>query len=398
MAKRRVLITGLGAITPLGGEVGAYWSGLLRGQSSAAEFVLPGPGTIDNRRYYPAAECAPARVGNAPQPRSVSLAVRAAEMAMQDAGLAPRLNLQRPRLGVAVGTAMGAYDTLESHQVENSAPTLSESFPHSRVGAAIAVRTGALGPNLVVCSACAASGYSIGLAQDAIVEDRADVMIAGGVDIHTQVLAGCFNRLGALDPEVCRPFDAGRQGTLFGEGAAMLVLESNQHAHARRARIRYGEVLGAGWSCDGYHITAPEPTGTFVEQAMRDALTAASVSAGDIDCVLVHGTGTPLNDETEGQALVRVFGERVSEIAITAIKSVTGHLGGAAGALACLTAALILCHAQVPPTANLVRRDERCGIRLVVGAPRPLAARHVLVNCYAFGGNNISLVIGRPHA
>lgn len=395
--RRRVVITGLGVINALGYCTSEFWHQMLFGRAEPA----PYPGNIrtgsgEPLLCYPVVDFAEAGSDEVSQPRVALLGLHAAQMALADAGLHPTNPVRLDRFGIAVGSAMGAYDVLEAHQVAESELTLAESFAFSRVGAMLAHTFQAGGPNLTVSTACAASGYGISLAHEAILEGRADVMLTGGYDARTQVLAGCFHRLGALDSQGCRPFDRQRKGTVFGEGAALLVLEAADHAAARGHSHIYGEILGTGWSCDGFHVTAPEPAGTMIERSMRLALLDAGLAPHDIDCVLVHGTGTPLNDATEGQALVRLFGDHLPNLTVTATKSKVGHLGGAAAALSCATAMLMLEHGLIPPTANLVEVDERCGVVPLTGSPRQAPVRTVMINAYAFGGNNISLIVGKP--
>jgi 3-oxoacyl-(acyl-carrier-protein) synthase len=205
----------------------------------------------------------------------------------------------------------------------------------------------------------------------------------------------CFNRLGALDPERCRPFDAARRGTIFGEGAALMVLESESHARSRGWDRHYGVIEGTGWSCDGHHATAPEGEARQVVRAMKTALTEAEVEPEDVGCVIPHGTGTPLNDVVESRALHQALGPAAENLPVYSLKALLGHTGGAAGAFGLLTAALILDRGVIPPNMPLDEPDPECALELPAGEPLAAEPEHVLVNAYAFGGNNISVVVGR---
>lgn len=392
--RQRVVITGLGIINGLGRSLPDFWHEMLHGAAKPGPLpMLVRKDQQDHVLIYPAVDC-PYEVEG--QPRAAALGLYAAEMALADAGITATAGVRQDRFGICVGTGMGAYDVLELHHKMNTAPTLAESFAFSRIGSMLANKLRAHGPNMTISTACSASGYGISLSQDTIRDGQADVMLTGGCDARVDLLAGCFQRLGALDTQACRPFDRNREGTIFGEGAALLVLESAEHAAARGHDRIYGEILGVGWSCDGFHPTAPEPSGAMIERAMRLALQDADLEPDDIDCVLVHGTGTPLNDAVEGQAINRIFGNGLTNVAVTATKSKVGHLGGAAAALSGVTAALMLEHGVIPPTANLVEVDEQCGVVPVCGAPLKVPVRHVMINAYAFGGNNISLIVGKP--
>jgi 3-oxoacyl-(acyl-carrier-protein) synthase len=298
------------------------------------------------------------------------------------------------RVGVAVGTGVGDCSLPERARPDGVPPDGLDAFPF-KVGSVLAGRLGLGGPAVTVSTACSASAYSVSLAADMIRDGRADVVLAGGADGYTRVGVACFNRLGALDPERCRPFDARRKGTIFGEGAAFLVLESESHARARGRDRYYGVVEGTGWSCDGHHATAPESQAVQIVRAMRAALDEAGLTAADIGAVVPHGTGTPLNDVVESHALHQALGPAAATLPVYSLKAMLGHTGGAAGAFALLTALLMLDRGTVPPNIPLDEPDPECDLRLPTGAPVHSDPRHVLVNAYAFGGNNISVLVGR---
>jgi 3-oxoacyl-(acyl-carrier-protein) synthase len=385
----RVVITGLGIVSPIGSTVERFWNGMLYGESQPEQYPYG-----DNHRFYWVRDhdSSGASASVAPISRATDFAMRAAEMALEDAGL------QRERsdhvIGVSVGTAMGESDRLSDERSGGaSVDPLEMCF--FRVAAALADQFQLTGPNLSFSTACAASSYSLSLARDAILDGWADVMVVGGTEAFSRVAVSCLNRIGALDPVVCRPFDAMRAGTVLGEGAAVLILESEAHARQRGHQHMYAEIKSCGWSCDGYHATAPEPTGQQIELSMRRALTEANLAPGDIDCVLPHGTGTELNDLVESVCLERLFGPTLENLLICAVKSKTGHTSGGAGIISSLTAALMIDRGVVPPSANIEAVDPRCHLRMHREAPITTPIRNVLVNSYGFGGNNISLVLGR---
>jgi 3-oxoacyl-(acyl-carrier-protein) synthase len=216
-------------------------------------------------------------------------------------------------------------------------------------------------------------------------------MLVGGSEAVSRVALACFNRLGAVDPQWCRPFDRGRKGTVMGEGAAVLVLESADHLRQRGGRC-YARAEGWGWSCDGHHATIPEPSGRAATLAVTHALADAGLGPDAIDAVLAHGTGTELNDLVESKVLAEALGPRCPTVPVCALKGKLGHSGGAAGAFQCLTACLVLAHGVLPPTGNVPELDPRCPLLL---PDRPLtgAFRHILMSSYAFGGNNVSLIV-----
>jgi 3-oxoacyl-(acyl-carrier-protein) synthase len=383
------LITGIGTVSCLGPGVDAFWSGLhtaISKPSLISEPYAHYPVALG----YPVAEADlpadPARLDGVPLGSASRLAASAAADAVADAELGPA---PPERIAVVMGTAMGDYQARERGRF---APGGSDPawYTEYLVGSVVARLLGACGPVSTVANACAASAYAIALAADMIASGEADVVLAGGVETHSRVGQANFNRMAAVDPQRCRPFDRHRQGTLFGEGAAMMVLESAEHA-AQRGRSRvHGRVVSSGWSCDAHHLTAPDPSGAQIQLAMRRAIGAAGLTAADVGCVIPHGTGTELNDICEAEALRSVFGS--DQPPLYSLKAVIGHTAGAAGAMAVLAALLILRHRQIPPNVPLDDLDERCPVRLPARAA-PLAGRHVLVNAYAFGGNNISMLL-----
>jgi 3-oxoacyl-[acyl-carrier-protein] synthase II len=385
----RVLITGIGVVSPVGDNASDYWASLLQAALPPSQGFNDLADRIANRYMYvcdgdPAAQDA---VG-----RTQQLSLHAVTEALGDAELTPpHAGVNWSRAGVTVGTTMGDESLLEIARAQR----LPRGDYPFQVSAAIAERIGLCGPNLTISNACTSGLYAIDLAAAAIRSGEADLMLAGGVESASRIVLSCFNRLGALDDGVCRPFDQSRKGTVLGEGAAFVVLESEPHLLQRRSSARaYAEYLGSGWSCDAHQPTAPEPGGVQIERALRTSLAASALQPEAIDCVLPHGTGTPLNDSVEAAVLARVFGGNRQLPVLTAIKSKLGHSGGASGAFSLVTACLMLRHARVPPTANLRQRDQAFTMPMPVDAPVEVPVRHVLINAYAFGGNNITAAVG----
>jgi 3-oxoacyl-[acyl-carrier-protein] synthase II len=391
----RVLVTGLGVVSCLGNDLEAYWAGLLRAHSVPAP--TPDPhARMDNRLIYGVGEMAPPALREGvPNPgRGSTYALHAAESALRDAGLGEVADGNGGAgIGVAIGTAVGDISLFEAAGVGGAVPRDRDGYPF-KVSSSLAAQFGTTGPTVSVSTACSSSLYSISLAADAIRDGTADVIIAGGAESYTRVGGACFNRMGGLDPDRCQPFSAQRQGTVFGEGAAVMILESESHARSRGWTRFYASIDGAGWSCDGHHATAPEPQATQIVRAVHAALDDAGLSPADIGVVVPHGTGTPLNDTIESRALDEVFGPFIKAIPVYSLKAMLGHTAGAAGAFSLLTAALMLHRDAVPPNVTIRTPDPSCPFELLTEAAQP-ARGAALVSGYAFGGNNISVVVGR---
>lgn len=387
--QRAVLITGLGAMSCFGGGVDALW----RGMNGPA--TLPCPVADPHARMAlplmylvpPAAVSAePAVLAGVRLGVGARLGVAAAEQAIADAGLDESTCRHVP---VVAGVEM---DNAGHHERCRSAGAADPRTPFMVTASAVAAAIGTSVGAVSVGNACAASGYALTVALDMIRAGEADAVLAGGAEGTSRVALGCFNRLGAVDPVRCRPFDRRRGGTIFGEGAAMLVLESEEHAMARGA-TPYAELSGATWSCDAHHLTAPDPDGAQVIRSMRGALAESRLAPEDIGAVVPHGTGTRLNDVAESQALLQVFGDRRPPM--LSLKAMIGHTGSVAGAFACVAAALTLRAGRVPANVRLDEQDPDCMVWIPQDSPTPLTAPAVLVNAYAFGGNNVSLVVAR---
>ena len=379
-----VFITGLGVVSPVGNTTDAYWQSLLSDGTSPEIVYDQLEDRIPNRYVYMHKE----RYENLDcEIRSTRFCSDAVSQALAEAGLSDPTDF---RCGVMVGTTMGD----EHHPTELDEAAAAQAFPF-QISAKLAQEFGLYGPNLTVSNACTSGLYCIDLAAAAIRRGEADIIVAGGVESASEIVLSCFNRLGALDDGLCRPFDKKRQGTVLGEGAAFVVLESAESVARRKHRHIYGVYKGSGWSCDAYQTTAPAPDGEQIMRALEEALQSSEVSANEIQCVLPHGTGTPLNDSLEMQVLDQMFGESAEPPTLTAIKSRLGHSGGASGAFSVLTACLILQNGKIPTTVNLDDPESALSIPVSLVEPTELKPDNILVNAYAFGGNNISIVLGQ---
>jgi 3-oxoacyl-[acyl-carrier-protein] synthase II len=402
MKKRRVVVTGLGVVSSIGIGWKAFWESLLAGRSGIRRISY-----IDTTEY-------PSHFGGEvtgfeptqfmePQVakqvgRGTQFAIAASRMALEDAGLIAEKTRQA-RVGVCLGTTMADIQALETmnnvwvNKSEARVPgRLVPQYPGCMMSTNIAKHFNFLGPNITVPTACAAGNYAIGYAADLLRAGRADVVIAGGVDPFSRIAFTGFNRLLAVAPERCQPFDLNRRGTIVGEGAGVMVLERLEDAEARGA-LCYAEILGYGLSCDGHHMTIPDVDG--IARVMEKALRDADVSPTDVDYISAHGTGTPANDKTECAAIRRVFGPHTDHMPVSSIKSMLGHTMGAASALEAMACVLAIHEGKIPPTINHEADDPECAIDCVPNTSRAHASRIILNNSFAFGGNNACVVIGR---
>ncbi len=410
-----VAVTGLGLVTPAGIGPRANWERLCTGRSAAApDPALAGAAVEFSCRVpdFDAGELlGPATAWRLD--RFVQLALVATRQALVDAGLAtpaagtegPALTTSVPgaRIGVVLGNSLGGTGTYEEQHrrlldggVGRVSPLLIPKSMMNMVAGYVAIDCGATGPALVTATACASGATAIGTARELLWAGVCDVVIAGACEsaLSPAVLAG-LSRMGALsrrhdDPAAAsRPFDVDRDGFVPGEAAGVLVLEREADARARGARVR-GYVSGYGSSSDAYHATAPDPSGTGVERAIRAALADAGVEPADIDHVNAHGTSTPLGDVTEARVVHRVLGDGP---AVTSTKGVTGHTLGAAGAIEAAYTVLAVEHGTVPPTANLENVDPQVPVDVVAGRPRSRRIRAAISNSFGFGGHNAVLVV-----
>jgi 3-oxoacyl-[acyl-carrier-protein] synthase II len=407
--QKRVVITGLGCISPLGNRVEDLWRGLLAGKSG-----------VDKITHYDTADFktkiaaevkdfdGDALFGNREarrMDRYTQFALAASQQAVQDAGLEIN-DSNRDRIGVVIGTGIGGLTTLfDQIQVFNQrGPSRVSPFlvpmmlPDSGAGI-VAIQLGARGPNMAVVTACATGTNSVGEAVEMIRRGFADAILAGGSEaVIVPIAMAAMGVMGALsthndDPQgASRPFDLNRDGFVMGEGAGILVLEDLEYARGRGATI-LAEVSGYGTTNDAYHISAPAENGAGAASCMRMALDNAGLSSDEISYINAHGTSTPLNDKSETIAIKTVFGEAAYNIPVSSTKSMTGHLLGASGALEAIVCVKVLKEGILPPTINYETPDPECDLDYVPNAPRKAIVRHVMSNSFGFGGHNATIIL-----
>ena len=389
----RVVVTGLGAVSPLGRGARALWDGLL---GKRLAFRPIGSFSVQGWRTCVGAEL-PGEAGLARGAYEYALA--AAREALADARLDAAAS--GPRLAVALGTTAGEETRLEDAMREAAlagGPLPADAVaPHApgRIAARVARAVGARGPVVMLATACAAGNYALAWAYEKIASGQADAALAGGADVFSPVLFAGFNRLLAVAPELCRPFSLGRQGLIPGEGAGVVVVETEASARKRGAKI-YAELLGYGLSSDGHHATMPHEGG--VARAIEAALARGGLTPEEVDYVNAHGTGTPANDRTESAALSRVFGARAKTVPVSSIKGNIGHAMGAATALEAVACCLALETGTLPPTASHAPGDPDCALDYVGEGPRKTDPKVVLSDGFAFGGANAVVAFAKPGA
>jgi 3-oxoacyl-[acyl-carrier-protein] synthase II len=410
--KRRVVITGIGMISPLGVGNEATWQGLVEGRSGI------GPITKFDASAY-ACRIAGEVKGFDPEQwiekkevkksdTFIHYAVAASQMAWDDAGL-DTARENHERLGVIIGSGIGGLPLIEEMHtklIERGPSRISPFFiPGLIVNLAsghVSIRFGCKGPSSAPATACATGAHAIGDAFRIIQHDDADVMFAGGSEaVITPLAVGGFAAMRALstrndEPQrASRPWDAERDGFVMGEGAGIVILEERERALARGANI-YCELTGYGMTSDAFHITSPAEDGDGMLRVMKNALRDAGLTPGDIDYINAHGTSTPVGDRTETLAIKRLFGEGAKGVAISSTKSMTGHLLGAAGGLESAIAAMTVRHGILPPTINYENPDPECDLDYVPNTARKKDVRHALSNSFGFGGTNATLIFSRP--
>jgi len=411
MSKRRVVVTGIGTINPLANNVENSWANLISGKSG-----------IDNITSFDTTNLPVKFAGEVKDfdandymgkqharklDRSAHLSIFAAEQALLDAGLDTKSRLG-DEVGIVLGTGIGGigatedavriYDTRGPSRINPLA--ITQLMPNSSTGQ-VAIRFGIEGPSLTITTACAASANSVGEAKNLIERGVVDTVIAGGTESGTTPMTiGAFAQIRALSTnnespkEACRPFDKNRDGFVMAEGSTILVLENEETAKKRGAKI-YGYVDGYGSTTDAYHITAPSEGGEGAVRAMKKALEDAGVNKEEINYINAHGTSTPINDKNETMAIKSVFGENAKSITISSTKSMTGHLLGGAGAFEAMVSLLVMQNNKVPPTINLTTADEECDLNYTPNVSIDLEVNKVMSNSFGFGGHNGVLVFSK---
>lgn len=408
MALQRVVVTGLGAITPVGKGAPEFWNGLVSGKSGvspikafdATPFATRFAGQVEGFDPTLYMEKKEARRMD----RFSQFAIAAADEAIKDSGL----NLDtvnKDRVGVMIGTGIGGmltfYEQSIAHHKDGPrgiSPFFITMMIPNMASGNVAIRYGFRGVNYCAVSACATGAHNIGLAFDAIRAGQVDMVVCGGTEAPvTEIGVGGFNAIKAMSTrndapdKASRPFDKDRDGFVLAEGSAIVVLESLESAIRRGARI-YSEVAGYGFSCDAYHVAAPDPESRGVMLAMNQALQTAGIRPEDVDHINMHGTSTPLGDVAETNAIKKVFGAHAYKINLNSTKSMTGHTLGAAGAVESVAALLTTYHGIIPPTINLENQDPECDLNYTANKAVVRDVRYAINNAFGFGGHNASVV------
>jgi 3-oxoacyl-[acyl-carrier-protein] synthase II len=406
--KKRVVITGMGAITPLGNTLEAYWQGLLAGQSGIGPITVFDASRHDCRIAGEVKDFDPLayidRKDAKRTDRFAQFAIAASQQALADAAFTIN-DLNAEQVGVMIGTGVGGIRVLEDQQEvyltkgpSRNSPFMIPMMIANMAAGLTAIHTGAKGPNSCPVTACAAGSNAIGDAFRLVQQGYAQAMLCGGTEaaITPLSLAG-FASARALstrndDPiHASRPFDRDRDGFVMGEGCGVLLLESLDYALSRGARI-YAEIVGYGMTCDAYHMTAPVPGGAGAARSMQLALKDANLSPTGISYVNAHGTSTPANDSTETAAIKTALGEHAYQTAISSTKSMTGHLLGGSGGIEAVATVMAVAHDQIPPTINLENPDPVCDLDYVPNQSRSQTIAAALSNSFGFGGHNVTLV------
>jgi 3-oxoacyl-[acyl-carrier-protein] synthase II len=407
--KRRVVVTGMGALTPIGNSVEEYWASLLAGKSGAAPITY-----FDTSAYGTHFACELKnfkatdyldRKGVQRMDPFAQYAMITSDMAVAQSGISAK-DEDPDRLGVVIGSGIGGmvtYDTQFKNLMQGGPGRISPFFipmliPDIASGN-ISIKHGFKGPNYATVSACATASHAIGDSFRLIQYGDADVMLCGGSEAPiTPMGLGGFNSMRALsqrndEPErASRPFDAQRDGFVMGEGGGCLMLEELEHARARKANI-IAEIVGIGFTGDAHHITAPPEGGEGAVRSMRRSLKDAGIDPSDVDYINVHGTSTPLGDISETQAIKTVFGEHARSVKISSSKSMTGHLLGAAGAIEAIAAILAVKHDMIPPTINYEHPDPACDLDYTPNVAAKKTVRYALSNTFGFGGHNATILV-----
>jgi 3-oxoacyl-[acyl-carrier-protein] synthase II len=410
--ERRVVVTGMGAITPLGNDVAGFWEGLVAGRSGITRITSFDPERVDSKvagevRGFEADKVMPRKEVRR-NDRYVHYAWAASVEALRDAGIPNPIvdESLAERTGAIVGSGIGGINTMirdiiEAHElgIDRIGPFLVTSMIPDMAAGFVAIYANARGPNYATVSACSSSNHAIGTALNILRRGDADVMIAGGAEAGIgEIPIGAFAAMRALstrrndEPEkASRPFDADRDGFVIADGAGVLVLEALDHARARGARI-HGEVVGYAATDDASHVTLPAPDGRGAVGSMRLALADASMSGDEIDYINAHGTSTPPNDRAETAAIKTVFGERAYEIPVSSTKSMTGHLMGAGGGIEAIACILAIQNGCLPPTINYENPDPDCDLDYVPNVARSARITTAMSNSFGFGGHNATLI------
>ncbi len=407
----RVFITGLGAITPIGNDVDTFWENMVNGVSGAGLITQFDATDFSAKVACEVKDFDPTQYMNRKVARrlarSTQFAIAASRQALADANF-EITEENAEMVGVTINTGGGGLSMLEeaTHQMHEKGPRIVSPFlvpsvMANAVSCLVSIETGATGPILTSALACASGNYAIIEAYHMLQRGEADVMLAGGAEAGiSPIITAAFGRMQAVstrngDPAAAsRPFDAERDGFVPGEGGVVMLLETEDHAKARGARI-YAEVLGGSLTGDAYHVTAPHPEAKGATRATQRAIKYAGLQPTDVDVIYAHGTSTPLNDAAETKVIKNVFGDYAYKIPVPATKSMVGHMLGSAGAISALAAVLGFRDGVLPPTINLTNPDPDCDLDYVPNTARKQQSNVALVNAFGFGGQNVVLVLKR---
>jgi len=410
--KRRVVVTGMGAVTPVGNDVATMWRSLVEGKSGAGPITKFDASTFEVRfacevKGFDALQFMDRKEAKRAD-QFTQYAVAASRQAMDDAGFGDGTGYEPNNTGVIIGSGIGGLKIFEEqHDVYRQrgpgkiSPFFIPMFISDIAAGIVSMQFGAKGPNYATVSACATSAHAIGDAYRTIQYGDADVMITGGAEATvTPMAVGGFANMKALSERndspatASRPFDLTRDGFVIGEGGAVVILEELEHARKRGARI-YSEIVGYGATGDAYHLTAPAPNGEGAQRAMKRALNDAALSPADVQYINAHGTSTPANDLNETAAIKAVFGEHAAGVNVSSTKSMTGHMLGAAGAVELLISTLAINNSIIPPTINYQTPDPECDLNYTPNTAVERELTAALSNSFGFGGHNTTLAVKR---
>jgi 3-oxoacyl-[acyl-carrier-protein] synthase II len=401
--KKRVVITGLGVVSAVGNSLPEFWDSLVRGREGTKEITVFDPSAYRTKIAAEVSHLDLEAYFSKKEIRRLSRCDRFGLIAFREAWKSAHLDqdsCDKERAGVILGAGSGGILSVEKYfrdlyrEGKKSSPSLLISYSLATTTDHIAVETGLKGPRSTTATVCSSSSASMGVAYEMIQMGLADVMVTGGSDSLCEVSYSGFSSLKLVDPESCKPFDKRRKGLVIGEGAGILILEELEHALKREAPVR-AEFLGYGICADAYHLTAPEPNGEGVERVIRIALAHAGISPDDVDTINAHGTATPFNDIAETRGTKRVFGERAKDIPISGIKSMIGHCLGSAGGIEAAATVMTLETGTIPPTIHYEVPDPLCDLNYTPNQSIQRDVRIALSNSFAFGGNNVCLVLGK---
>lgn len=405
---RRVVITGLGVVSPIGIGKKEFWNALIEGKNGIGDVRSFDTSLYRTHKGGEVKDFNPNNyIRNIELPsccRSTQLALAASKLAIDDAGLTDKFLLcNREIIGVIIGSTTADSKLAEKYGLiwskkgyKNTPEKLVRTLNWLTVGIAnsISREFGISGLSIAIPTACAVGNYTIGYAFDLLKTNRLDVVLAGGTDSMNQIVFAGFNRLRAMAPDKCQPFDRNRKGLIVSEGAGMLILEILEHAKKRKANI-YAEVLGYGLGCDAYHSTSPHPEGIGAIRAIKMAFKNAKIITQDIDYINAHGTGTITNDRIETKIIKKVFGKRAKKIPVSSIKSMLGHTMGATSSIEAIACSLVVKYDIIPPTINYETPDPECDLDYVPNKARRQKVNIALSNAFGFGGNIGVLLIGK---